>query len=74
MERQGRCFVDALGQLYFVFQVRVAKEAGVVAYKLYPAGATTNSASGVTSFDKVVPALKAMAEVRLRMILLWTAI
>ncbi|AUH33996.1 dihydroorotase [Paracoccus tegillarcae] len=32
------------------------------AVKLYPAGATTNSASGVTDFDLVRPVLEAMAE------------
>mmetsp|Transcript_3102 Transcript_3102/g.8811 ORF Transcript_3102/g.8811 Transcript_3102/m.8811 type:complete len:256 (-) Transcript_3102:327-1094(-) len=41
----------------------MAKERGIVAYKLYPAGATTNSDSGVTSFEKVLPAMRAMAEV-----------
>ena len=34
----------------------------ITAVKLYPAGATTNSASGVTSVDKVMPVLEAMAE------------
>ena len=44
--------------------VRAAKAAGFVhAAKLYPAGATTNSDSGVTSIDKIFPALEAMAEV-----------
>jgi len=33
------------------------------AVKLYPAGATTNSASGVTDFDKVRPVLERMAEI-----------
>lgn len=42
--------------------VHMAMEAGIVAFKLYPAGATTNSDSGVTSIDKCLPALKAMAE------------
>ncbi len=37
-----------------------AKAAGVVACKLYPAGATTNSDSGVTSIDKIHNALEAM--------------
>ncbi|QIR85245.1 dihydroorotase [Paracoccus sp. AK26] len=32
------------------------------AVKLYPAGATTNSASGVTDFDRVRPVLEAIAE------------
>lgn len=35
------------------------------AVKLYPAGATTNSDSGVTSFDQVMPTLEKMAEVGL---------
>ncbi|KPB73177.1 Dihydroorotase [Pseudomonas syringae pv. maculicola] len=44
--------------------VRAAKATGFVhAAKLYPAGATTNSDSGVTSIDKIFPALEAMAEV-----------
>ncbi|MHA6323484.1 dihydroorotase [Roseivivax sp. CAU 1753] len=37
----------------------------VKAVKLYPAGATTNSASGVTDFDKVRPVLERMAEIGL---------
>ena len=44
--------------------VRAAKASGFVhAAKLYPAGATTNSDSGVTSIDKIFPALEVMAEV-----------
>jgi dihydroorotase len=35
----------------------------VVAAKLYPAGATTNSDFGVTSIEKVKPTLRRMAEV-----------
>ncbi|MGB7287447.1 MAG: dihydroorotase [Salaquimonas sp.] len=35
----------------------------VQAVKLYPAGATTNSASGVKDFDKVMPVLEKMAEI-----------
>lgn len=34
-----------------------------IAAKLYPAGATTNSDSGVTALEKIYPALEAMAEV-----------
>lgn len=46
--------------------VRGAKASGFVhAAKLYPAGATTNSDSGVTSIDKIFPALEAMAEIGL---------
>jgi dihydroorotase len=37
-----------------------AKEAGVVAVKLYPAGATTNSDAGVTDIRKTYPTLEAM--------------
>ncbi len=44
--------------------IRAAKAGGhVVAAKLYPAGATTNSAHGVTSIDRIYPALDAMADV-----------
>ena len=44
--------------------VRAAKASGFVhAAKLYPAGATTNSASGVTNLENIYPALEAMAEV-----------
>lgn len=42
--------------------IREAKAAGVVAAKLYPAGATTNSASGVTDIRNIYPVLEAMAE------------
>ena len=44
-------------------EVYEAKEDGIVAYKLYPAGATTNSNSGITDFQTVIPTLKAMADV-----------
>ena len=37
-----------------------AKAAGVVACKLYPAGATTNSDHGVTDLRKIYPTLQAM--------------
>lgn len=42
--------------------IKAAKAAGVVAGKLYPAGATTNSATGVTDLKLLEPALKAMTE------------
>ena len=46
--------------------VEAAAASGLVkALKLYPAGATTNSASGVTNFDKVRPVLEKMAEIGL---------
>ena len=41
-------------------EVRRAREAGVVAFKLYPAGATTNSDAGVTDMAHVRPVLEAM--------------
>ncbi|EPR5024143.1 dihydroorotase [Vibrio fluvialis] len=44
-------------------EIRKAKASGaVVAAKLYPAGATTNSDSGVTSAKNIYPVLKAMQE------------
>jgi dihydroorotase len=44
-------------------EVRRAYASGqVTAIKYYPAGATTNSESGVTAIEKVYPALEAMAE------------
>lgn len=43
-------------------EVQRAHDAGVLAFKLYPAGATTNSDSGVTSVDRCLPALRAMAQ------------
>ncbi|WP_298969854.1 dihydroorotase [uncultured Roseobacter sp.] len=46
--------------------VAAAQASGLVqAVKLYPAGATTNSASGVSNFDKVRPVLEKMAEIGL---------
>lgn len=41
-------------------EIAKAKAAGVVACKLYPAGATTNSDSGVTHLQKIYPVLEAM--------------
>ena len=44
--------------------VAAAHAAGIAtAVKLYPAGATTNSASGVRNFDKVRPVLDRMADI-----------
>ena len=46
--------------------VRAAAESGLVkAVKLYPAGATTNSASGVRNFETVRGVLEGMAEIGL---------
>ncbi len=45
-------------------EIKKAKASGIIhGVKLYPAGATTNSDSGVTSLDKCAPALAAMEEV-----------
>jgi dihydroorotase len=41
-------------------EIKRAKDAGVVAAKLYPAGATTNSDAGVTDLRKIYPTLEAM--------------
>ena len=41
-------------------EISRAKAAGVVALKLYPAGATTNSDAGVTDLRKCYPTLEAM--------------
>ena len=41
-------------------EIERAKAAGVVAVKLYPAGATTNSDAGVTNLRKTYPTLEAM--------------
>jgi dihydroorotase len=41
-------------------EIARAKGAGVVAVKLYPAGATTHSDAGVTDMRRVAPALEAM--------------
>ncbi len=41
-------------------EVARAKAAGVVAFKLYPAGATTNSDAGVTDLRRTYPTLEAM--------------
>ncbi len=46
--------------------VAAAQASGLIkAVKLYPAGATTNSASGVANFDKVRAVLETMAEIDL---------
>ena len=44
---------------------RAAAEGLVTAVKLYPAGATTNSHSGVRDLEKVMPVLERMAEIGL---------
>lgn len=42
---------------------RAATEGVIAAVKLYPAGATTNSASGVREIERVIPVLERMAEI-----------
>src|SRR5690606_13823274 len=44
---------------------RAVASGHVKAVKLYPAGATTNSASGVTRLETTYPALEAMSELGL---------
>jgi dihydroorotase len=47
-------------------EIKRAKASGfIVGAKLYPSGATTNSDAGVTSIEKIYPALAAMEEVGL---------
>ncbi len=41
-------------------EVPRARDAGIVGFKLYPAGATTNSDAGVTDIDRVAPTIEAM--------------
>lgn len=60
------CTFEPLMSLYLTDKttpelVREAKAAGIVAFKLYPAGATTNSDSGVTDLFKLLPVLQEMA-------------
>ncbi|WP_166423350.1 dihydroorotase [Paraglaciecola sp. 20A4] len=45
-----------------VEDIRVAKEVGVVAAKLYPAGATTNSDAAVKAIESLFPIFAEMAE------------
>jgi len=49
--------------------VQEAHAAGVVAAKLYPAGATTNSDSGVTDIANIYPALEAMQSCGMKLLL-----
>jgi dihydroorotase len=47
-----------------VDEIRAAKDSGFIhGCKYYPAGATTNSASGVTDLDKMSPVFEAMQDV-----------
>jgi dihydroorotase len=49
--------------------IRAAKAAGIIACKLYPAGATTNSAAGVNDLWALLPVLETMAEVGLPLLI-----
>ena len=49
-------------------EIRRAKDSGVVAVKLYPAGATTNSDAGVTDLRKTYPTLEAMQREGLKLL------
>ena len=49
-------------------EIARAKEAGVVALKLYPAGATTNSDAGVTDVRKTYKTLEAMQRAGLKLL------
>ena len=50
-------------------EIRLARDSGLVhGVKLYPAGATTNSESGVTGLDRCGPALQAMQELDLALL------
>lgn len=46
-------------------EMRRAKDAGIVAAKLYPAGATTNAENGVTAISKIHAVLEAMQAIDL---------
>jgi dihydroorotase len=65
------CVFEPLMTLYLTDEtkpddIRKADESGhVKGVKLYPAGATTNSAAGVTDVERTYPALEAMAECRM---------
>lgn len=49
--------------------VRRAARAGITAFKLYPAGATTNSAAGIRSVELCYPAFAAMQEADLPLLI-----
>ncbi len=49
-------------------EVQRAADAGAVAFKLYPAGATTNSDAGVTDIRKTYAALQAMQRTGLKLL------
>lgn len=50
-------------------QLRQAHSHGIFGVKYYPAGATTNSRSGVRNLERVMPALEAMAELQMPLLM-----
>lgn len=51
-------------------EVQEGYDTGMIkAVKLYPAGATTNSDAGVTSFDAIMPTLEKMAELQMPLLI-----
>lgn len=50
-------------------EILLAKQAGIVAVKLYPAGATTNSSQGVTDIRNVYRVFEAMQQVGMLLLL-----
>lgn len=71
----GDCDFEALMTLYLTDNTKpadvkaAAENPYVHAFKLYPAGATTNSASGVTSLPDLMPTLEALAEYRVPLLI-----
>ncbi|TBR38059.1 dihydroorotase [Marinomonas agarivorans] len=49
--------------------IRAAKKAGIVAVKLYPAGATTNSDAGVNALDTLYPVFEEIATQNMRLLI-----
>ncbi|PTY35909.1 dihydroorotase [Saccharospirillum sp. MSK14-1] len=49
--------------------IQAAKAAGVVAAKLYPAGATTNSTAGISALESLDPVFDALAEAGLLLLI-----
>ncbi len=49
--------------------IKAAKDAGIVAAKLYPAGATTNSSAAVKTIENLYPVFEAMSEAGLLLLI-----
>ncbi len=68
------CTFQPLMTLYLTEQItvetlRAAKSGGITACKLYPAGATTHSAAGVSSLTKIYPLLECLEEMDLPLLI-----